>query len=177
MRGVHVDQHQAVAVLREHVDAVQLREREAERMIVVVGQIGTVGAFSRARRTSAHRTPRARSCPAACADCCASGRTFAASSGGVRAAATPSFSAADTAGCSAAVAASALCTARRTNWCTRAAVAKAHLGLGRMHVDVDQRADRCRATARTPAGGRGAARRDRLRAARARARDRARSGR
>ncbi|MBK6396018.1 MAG: hypothetical protein IPF73_16180 [Betaproteobacteria bacterium] len=34
MRRVHVDEHQPRAVLREHVDAVELREREAERMVV-----------------------------------------------------------------------------------------------------------------------------------------------
>ena len=33
MRGVHVDEHQAVARLREDVDAVQLRERVPERMV------------------------------------------------------------------------------------------------------------------------------------------------
>ena len=47
MRGVHVDQHQAVAVLREHVDAMQLRQREAERMLIGIGQFGTAGAGRR----------------------------------------------------------------------------------------------------------------------------------
>ena len=37
VRGMHVDEHEAVAVLRQDVDAVQLREREAERMRVVGG--------------------------------------------------------------------------------------------------------------------------------------------
>ena len=38
VRGVHVDEDQAGAVLREDVDAVQLREREAERIVVAVRQ-------------------------------------------------------------------------------------------------------------------------------------------
>ena len=79
----------------------------------------------------------------------------------------PSRSAADTAGCSAAVAASARSTAWRTNWWIGAGVAKAHLDLLRMHVDVDAPRIERRATARTPAGGRGAARRDTPRAAHA----------
>ena len=45
MCGVHVDQHQPVAVLGEHEDSVQLRQSEAERMITGVGQVGAVGSI------------------------------------------------------------------------------------------------------------------------------------
>ncbi len=34
MRGVHVDDHEPLRVLREHVDAVNLAEGEAERLFV-----------------------------------------------------------------------------------------------------------------------------------------------
>ena len=42
VRRVHVDEHESVPILREHEDSVQLRQRKAERMVVVVGQVGTV---------------------------------------------------------------------------------------------------------------------------------------
>jgi len=34
VRGVHIDDHEPVRVLRKHVDAVNLAEREAERLVV-----------------------------------------------------------------------------------------------------------------------------------------------
>ena len=50
VRRVHVDEHEAVAILREHVDAVELREREAERMLVAgVRKIGRAIAAGRGR--------------------------------------------------------------------------------------------------------------------------------
>ena len=42
VRGVHVDEHQPVAVLRQDEDAVQLRQGKTEWMVVVVGQVRTV---------------------------------------------------------------------------------------------------------------------------------------
>jgi hypothetical protein len=42
VRRVHVDQHEARAVLRDDVDAVQLREREAERCASSLGSAGSV---------------------------------------------------------------------------------------------------------------------------------------
>ena len=53
VRRVHVDEHEARAVLREHVDAVQLREREAERM-----RVAGVGQVRHDRRRSASRAPK-----------------------------------------------------------------------------------------------------------------------
>ena len=86
VRRVHVDDHQAVAVLREDVDAVQLREREAERMRIVVGRT-TVGAARRigARAEElAHRTPTARdSMPSDDAAHCDVARTTTGTGGGV----------------------------------------------------------------------------------------------
>ena len=38
VRRVHVDEHEPGAILREHVDAVQLREREAQRVVIAVRQ-------------------------------------------------------------------------------------------------------------------------------------------
>ncbi len=45
VRGVHVDDHEAVRVLRQHIDAVDLAEREAERLLV--------GGVERGRRVGA----------------------------------------------------------------------------------------------------------------------------
>ena len=45
MRGVHVDDHEPLRVLREHVDAVNLPEGEAERLCVG-------GVIVKARRTA-----------------------------------------------------------------------------------------------------------------------------
>src|SRR5262249_9180533 len=42
VRRVHVDEHQTVPILREDVDAMQLRERETERVLVFVGEIRSV---------------------------------------------------------------------------------------------------------------------------------------
>ena len=50
VRGVHVDQHQAGLVLRQDVDAVQLRERVAQRMLPV-GCPTVLHAASRTRTT------------------------------------------------------------------------------------------------------------------------------
>ena len=56
MRRVHVDEHEPGAVLREHVDAVQLREREAERMVVAgLGQRGRVAALALAEQPRVER--------------------------------------------------------------------------------------------------------------------------
>ncbi len=56
----------------------------------------------------------------------------------MRAAATPSRSAADTAGCCRGRRRERLLDRATDELMHRAAVAKAHFGLGRMHVDVDQ---------------------------------------
>ncbi len=193
VRRVHVDQHQPGAVLREDVDAVQLREREAERMRHrrSCRQIGAgrracasrapnscrverrgLGGAERHRRL-ARRVVGARRRAGAIAAIGASGT----SGGTMRARRRPSFSAADTAGCSRRGRRQRALDRVEDELVDRAGVAKAHLDLLRMHVDVDAARIERRATARTPAGGRGAARRGTPRAPRAPARGRARSGR
>ena len=72
VRRVHVDEHDAGAVLREHVDAVELREREAQRMRVVgrrADRAGRLAARPRAGRRASRRTRRTRRRRARIAPC------------------------------------------------------------------------------------------------------------
>ena len=124
VRRMHVDEDEPLGALRKNVDAVQLRERGAERLRRVAA--GTAQDRARAA-ASAQGSPacasaKSRGCAAAAEPCWAALRARTA-----RRAPAPRR------GCG-----ERLLDARKTKSWICAAVAKAHLELGGMRVDVDQ---------------------------------------
>ena len=150
MRGVLVDDDEAVARLRHDVGLVHLRARGAERPVEQIGRgLGAldarVGRRPRRRRTPPARLRQSRAGAAPCATRCASAAAAPASAASRRrrAAAAPTGRNAAMVALPPVVAArwpsraSASFSARTISAAHQPAVAEAHLGLGRMHVDVD----------------------------------------
>ena len=145
MRGVLVDDDEAVAGLRHDIGLVHLRARGAERPVEQVGR-----GLGDATRVSAAGAPTSKAACAASAKPAPQRGAARCGSGARASAASPSRRAAARAGRNAAMVALPPVVAAR--WPSRAqrllqrahderahqaGVAEAHLGLGRMHVDVD----------------------------------------
>ena len=148
MRGVLVDDDQAVARLRHDVGLVHLRARGAERPVEQVGR----GLDDCRRAQSADGAPTSKAACAASAKPARSATRQRAAVGSGRAGERRQSKPArrQAAGRNAAMVAlppvvaarwpsraSASCSALHQQRAHQAGVAEAHLGLGRMHVDVD----------------------------------------
>ncbi len=192
MRGVLVDDDEAVAGLRDDVGLVHLRARGAERALDA----------DRARPRPASTRASADGAPTSKAACAASAKPTRAAARDAAKPAEPAGRAgerrqsqapprcAETAGRNAAMVASppvvaarwpsrasASCSAPTISPRTSAGIAEAHLGLGRMHVDVDLARIERQEQRHAPDGGRAADSRHRRRAPRRAAACRAPAGR
>ena len=170
VRGVHVDDHQALRVLGQDVDAAELRERAAERPVVAGRRRRRRGAARGA--VAARRRPRQRAAAGSRREQRACGQRRRArlpSRPRRRPRREPGRRRARGRGARAGATSRrrvrpAAAPARRARQRQRvldrmphrlvhlARVAEAHLDLGRVHVHVDPRRRRCRGTARRPAG-------------------------